>query len=611
MKSMCYWQYYGMLYDPFSRNPDGKEVYVPRTWEKQLDLLLHLSHTSHAILTIVGVSGIGKTSLMQEFICRVGDNTGICKIEANASIKAIVVKQLLARHLGLKTEDAESPNFESLLIEQLAKMQENRQHYLLVVDDAHRLPREALEALLALAPRLADANCPLHILLFGCTQLEANIADITTLHMGEELTHTVHMQPFNRDTSELYVLHGLKAAGMRGVSPFSQEDIDLLYRRSAGIPGKINIMAQQVLQKKLPEQDIVSEKPLPTGKRRDLRITGAATAGVFAALVVIAFVWDKNRMHHHASVPTQQTVAQAPSTQLNNERPLAANATVNMTPVSDDEIAAELSSRSSDAVGSKRFPEESAMPQNQAAQTTTAKAPQSTATTDNTFTVADNSPAQSPTQATTEANPVESTAAVEPSFSAAAEAPPANPSVAAQELAKPATNVAAKKQPALAATATTEVKPKTAADVKPKAKSEDPILVKDATITPTQPMAFKSTPTPAQMALAERSKTAVKPIMPDEGRLLSAQPTEYTLQVMGARDVLKLEQEMEAFKVNEPVMYFHTLSQGRDWYVAVIGIYPSAESAKAAIEDLPASLQKKPLWVRSMGSVQQSIQSAS
>jgi len=50
-------------------------------------------------------------------------------------------------------------------------------------------------------------------------------------------------------------------------------------------------------------------------------------------------------------------------------------------------------------------------------------------------------------------------------------------------------------------------------------------------------------------------------------------------------------------------VYFHTRHDTRDWYTVVYGVYPDKESAKRAIERLPAELKSSSPWIRSFASI--------
>ena len=92
-----------------------------------------------------------------------------------------------------------------------------------------------------------------------------------------------------------------------------------------------------------------------------------------------------------------------------------------------------------------------------------------------------------------------------------------------------------------------------------------------------------------------------------ENWLRRQNPNAYTLQILGAHDRLTLKKFLKKHKLKE-VALFQTTYNTKEWYVLVYGIYPNHKQALAARETLPPSLlESTQPWVRSLGSVQKSI----
>lgn len=86
--------------------------------------------------------------------------------------------------------------------------------------------------------------------------------------------------------------------------------------------------------------------------------------------------------------------------------------------------------------------------------------------------------------------------------------------------------------------------------------------------------------------------------------LWSQNPSNYTLQLLGARQLESVRQFLGRYtQLGGKAVYFHTRHDGQDWYTVVYGVYPDREAAKRAIERLPAELKSSSPWVRSFGSI--------
>ncbi|RFA28517.1 hypothetical protein CAI21_11620 [Alkalilimnicola ehrlichii] len=84
-------------------------------------------------------------------------------------------------------------------------------------------------------------------------------------------------------------------------------------------------------------------------------------------------------------------------------------------------------------------------------------------------------------------------------------------------------------------------------------------------------------------------------------------PGRFTIQLIAAYDRQALLQYIEEQNLSDTVELVRTRRNGRDWYVVLTGDYPNQDAAVAALRQLPSSLRASGAWVRSFGSVQQSL----
>lgn len=235
----AYWQYYEMNSEPFK---ETSAVYLPYAWEQQLGLLDHLSHHSQLVLLVIGLSGIGKTTLLHQFIKTTVDNRHTVKLRGESTFHGNDLLHLLAKRLSLPSHGIDS------LLDQVSKqltiLHTSNQSLLLIIDDAHFLPFDTLTLMLNLAKTIKS----FHVVLFGGPQLETKIAEITSQHLAEEVTYTLRMEPFDLKTTTQYLQAGLRAAGFNNAQlPFDEKVISTIHTDSEGIPAKINALTQRVL----------------------------------------------------------------------------------------------------------------------------------------------------------------------------------------------------------------------------------------------------------------------------------------------------------------------------------------------------------------------------
>lgn len=123
-----------------------------------------------------------------------------------------------------------------------------------------------------------------------------------------------------------------------------------------------------------------------------------------------------------------------------------------------------------------------------------------------------------------------------------------------------------------------------------------------APVTPAPPAAAPKVSAPAPAPAPSGSVASA----PAAGNWYLAQPGgNYVLQVLGTRS----EQTAQAIlrQHGSAYRYYMKSHEGRPLYVVTYGSFPSQQAARAAVRDLPASLQQGSPWARSLASVQQEI----
>lgn len=384
-----YWQSMQLAYDPFMAEQANQTPFISPKWEQQLNLLVHLATGQDAMLLVLGVSGIGKSTMMRQFIESLGHVGGICKIHGGATITTDVLQDLVARHLGfaLATQDPEA--FSNKLLEQIGRMRAEGHDFYLVIDNAHKLPKASLSLLLEMIEHQGADHHPIHIILFGGPQLEATIGDITTQHLGEVLTHSIHIEPLTLDYVAHYVEQRLKRAGFSDALPFTQGQLQQIYQISGGIPSKVNSLARQLLlqwnqQSGKKGQD--RRIGVFSGKKKNKQDTkpmsiywyaGAAVAVVAAVMIVMiyfnapathvpanqAWITSANKANGQQDYDKAGSENAAPSVDATQQNAIAAPAT---TDVDDTAVASQANDDDTDTAVASQAGADAAVTSNQA-----------------------------------------------------------------------------------------------------------------------------------------------------------------------------------------------------------------------------------------------------
>ncbi|WP_407362837.1 AAA family ATPase [Pseudomonas luteola] len=273
--------HYEFTHDPFAPRVPGFKFY-PAQRKTVLGQLHHLARYSHLLLAVTGPTGSGKTLLRQALVASTKKDA-VHNVVVSA--REVQDKNTLLRKLsqGLGTPQA---NIEAVL-SQVGQVTLTGQEVYFLVDDAHELDDDALEALLALAEG-DEKNRP-HVFLFGDAELTGKLE---SLAQGEERYHAIELLPYTEEETQGYLAQRLEGAG-QSIDIFTPEQIETIHQTSGGWPGEINEAARDVLISGMLSQRGGGGSKFKGGQqllanlpRKHLIIVAVIAVGVLAALLM-------------------------------------------------------------------------------------------------------------------------------------------------------------------------------------------------------------------------------------------------------------------------------------------------------------------------------------
>jgi DamX protein len=232
---------------PFAPDAESDFYFAPPAIAQRLDLIQYLIEYSGQLLLIIGEHGAGKTAMIRQLLLRAGNVWRICHIEANAMLEARALQRRIGEAFDWVPREAELQDQALYLAGLQKKLEACEQANLvpvIVVDDAHELPAESLLFLFNLA-KAEDQREQLHIALFCEPQINQMLNSPRLAEFKEKIMHVLDIPPLTEDQVLQYVEEKCFHAGLAVESPFSDEAMDQIQLRSKGLPGRINLLADQ------------------------------------------------------------------------------------------------------------------------------------------------------------------------------------------------------------------------------------------------------------------------------------------------------------------------------------------------------------------------------
>ncbi len=242
-----YLEHYGLSEPPFRITPHTDFFFSGANRGATLEALLYAITHDEGIVKISGEVGSGKTMLCRVLMERLPENVFIIYL-ANPSLSREDILFALADELGIETpENARASAVMRALQEKLLALYAESRQVVVLIDEAHAMPKETLEEIRLLSNLESNRHKLLQLVLFGQPELNETLARADMRQLRERITQSFRLEPLVRDDIAEYLEFRMRAAGYRGPGVFSPEALKLIDQASQGLTRRINILADKAL----------------------------------------------------------------------------------------------------------------------------------------------------------------------------------------------------------------------------------------------------------------------------------------------------------------------------------------------------------------------------
>ena len=237
--------FYGMHRMPFTTEDATSPIFHTPTGDEVLSRLQYVvDHAGWAVVT--GECGVGKSTVIRHFCQHLDPATSWVGYLADSKLTPwTLYPALLAqwgfepRHYGIDAKRA--------VHRELAQMRRrDRMRLVVVIDEAHRLGYDLLDALRYLRNEAMDDHSLVAVVLVGQPELRDRLRLQAYTAIRQRITVQCPLIPWDRAEVEAYVTQQLAAVGVDHAL-FTAPALDVLYQASGGLARLVNQMSTQSL----------------------------------------------------------------------------------------------------------------------------------------------------------------------------------------------------------------------------------------------------------------------------------------------------------------------------------------------------------------------------
>lgn len=241
-------EFFGLTGRPFQLTPDPGFYFESATHRKALSYLGYGLAQGEGFIVITGEVGAGKSTLVAHLMATIDPGRLTAAQIVTSKLGGEELVHVVAQAFGLHVDGHDKASALGAIEGFLHEEARAGRRCLLIVDESQNLSIEALEELRMFSNFQLGAHPLLQTLLLG----QPEFRDTLNTHPGlEQLRQRViathHLEAMEPGEVQAYVEHRLALVGWTGNPLIDPRVYPALYEASAGVPRRINQIANRVL----------------------------------------------------------------------------------------------------------------------------------------------------------------------------------------------------------------------------------------------------------------------------------------------------------------------------------------------------------------------------
>lgn len=225
---------------PFSATPNPLRFCAVGSSEEARLRLVQAIDRAEGPALLIGPSGTGKSLLCQilaDFYR--GSYSVVCLAESRLCTRRALLQHILF-HLDLPFKGLSEGELRLSLLDRLRPEPSKDPGLLLILDEAHTLPRRLLEELRMISGVVRNGKPRVRLVLAGGMKLEDTMADPRMEAFEQRIAVRCYLHPFGLEETTEYVRRRFSFSGVRAETIIDQAAVSAAHHAADGIPRLLN-----------------------------------------------------------------------------------------------------------------------------------------------------------------------------------------------------------------------------------------------------------------------------------------------------------------------------------------------------------------------------------
>jgi type II secretory pathway predicted ATPase ExeA/phage tail protein X len=243
-----YTEFYNLHEKPFELTHSARFLYLGEVHKEALALLTYGVTERKSFVLLTGEVGTGKTTILRTMLNQTDRSVKYVHL-ANPLLSAkefinYLTLSAFRNRITFKSKAEFLFTFETFL----TKCAQQQRHFLLVIDEAHKLSFDLLEEIRLLSNMETADEKLISIFLVGQPELNQKLNDPRCRALLQRMSIRYHMKPLNLQETQEYLAKRLIVAGAQTADDVFPSGVQrVIHEYSGGFPRMINILSDNLL----------------------------------------------------------------------------------------------------------------------------------------------------------------------------------------------------------------------------------------------------------------------------------------------------------------------------------------------------------------------------